>query len=192
MNTIAIYKFIQIGFYNTHIHHWSCLCHRDTWLVRLFLVLKSFPQRLQVLGWEGRWLSMWAIMLSFLLAIFVHTLHWYAFSKSSKTSENKDSGLLKLIPLEYYISCFYCRDYKTKSIITAGCHFYLWCLEMCLWRLFLGLKVLQQNSQIWTNPSICVSTWLLIIRCYTSCKHYRQTFLLVLPIFNNHCRFKTI
>ena len=77
--------------------------------------------------------------------------------------EYKDSGLLKLIPSEYYISYFNCENYKTKSIITAGCHFYLWYIEMWLCRLFLDRKVLQQTSQIWTNPSICVSTWLLII-----------------------------
>ena len=73
-------------------HYLSCRCHLDTWLVREFFVLKSFPQWSQVWGFEGRWVSMWASKLSFLFPTLPHTLHLKNFWPSSKSSNKRFSG----------------------------------------------------------------------------------------------------
>ena len=48
---------------------------REIWLVRLFLVLKIFPQNWQVSGLHGRWVFTWISMLSFLFPILPHNEH---------------------------------------------------------------------------------------------------------------------
>ena len=56
---------------------WS-LCHRETWLVRLFLDLYVLPQKLQLYDRPCRWwFSMWLIKWSFLRKRLWQCLHWW-------------------------------------------------------------------------------------------------------------------
>ena len=85
---VVLFRWIHnIG--NTYL---SCLCHLDTWLVKEFLVLKSFPQWSQVWGFVGRCVSMWASKLSFLFPTLPQTLHLKNFWPSSKSSNIRFSG----------------------------------------------------------------------------------------------------
>lgn len=85
---VVLFRWIH-NISNTYL---SCLCHLDTWLVREFLVLKSFPQWSQVWGFVGRWVSMWASKLSFLFPTLPQTLHLKNFWPSSKSSNIRFSG----------------------------------------------------------------------------------------------------
>ena len=84
-------SFYFVG-YTISITYLSCLCHLDTWLVREFFVLKSFPQWSQVWGFVGRCVSMWASKLSFLFPTLPQTLHLKNFWPSSKSSNIRFSG----------------------------------------------------------------------------------------------------
>ena len=90
-DTIIFCSFYFVG-YTVSITYLSCLCHLDTWLVREFFVLKSFPQWSQVWGFVGRCVSMWASKLSFLFPTLPQTLHLKNFWPSSKSSNIRFSG----------------------------------------------------------------------------------------------------
>ena len=94
----------------------SCLCHRETWLVRLFLVLKTIPQKSQVSGSHGRWVLTCINMLSFLFPILPQTEHLYIFSEFSIISVTRLSGGTNKFPEGSNIK-------DNSNSISKGCHF---------------------------------------------------------------------
>ena len=78
-------------FYHALVHFY-CLCHLDIWLVRLFLVSNTFPQKSQVSGLDIGCIFTCIIMLSFLFQILAQTEHSYSFSEPSIISLTRLSG----------------------------------------------------------------------------------------------------